>query len=394
MTHPPRRRLAQRIDQIPASGIRRFFDILVGMEDVISLGVGEPDFVTPWPVRDAAIRSIEAGHTHYTANDGLAALREELAASLDRLYGLQYDPYGELLITSGVSEGLDIAVRALIDPGDEVILPDPAYVAYRPAIVLSGGIPVPVATTAADGFALNPAAVAAAVTPRTKAILMGFPANPTGAVLPLPVLQEIARIAVQHDLIVISDEIYDRLVYGVTHTPAAALPGMRERTVLLGGFSKSYAMTGWRVGYLAAPADILAGIMKVHQYVMMSAPTTAQYAALEALSAAEEYVISMREEFDRRRRLLWQGLCQAGLPCPEPLGAFYAFPDITTTGLDDETFAEQLLLEERVAVVPGSVFGAAGRGHVRACYATAYTDIERALERIRAFVARRRTAAG
>ena len=393
MTHPPRRRLAQRIDQIPASGIRRFFDILVGMEDVISLGVGEPDFVTPWPIRDAAIRSIEAGHTHYTANDGLSALREQLAASLDRLYGLQYEPSGELLITSGVSEGLDIAVRALIDPGDEVILPDPAYVAYRPAIVLAGGIPISVPTIAADGFALNPAAVAAAVTPRTKAILMGFPANPTGAVLPLPVLQEIARIAVQHDLLVISDEIYDRLVYGVTHTPAAALPGMRERTVMLAGFSKSYAMTGWRVGYLAAPASIVAGIMKVHQYVMMSAPTIAQYAALEALNAAEEYVISMREEFDRRRRLLWQGFCQIGLPCPEPLGAFYTFPDITPTGLDDEAFAEQLLLEERVAVVPGSVFGDAGRGHVRACYATAYADIERALERVRAFVARRRTGA-
>ena len=393
MTHPQRRRLAQRVDQIPASGIRRFFDILVGMEDVISLGVGEPDFVTPWPVRDAAIRSIEAGHTHYTSNDGLAALREQLAVSLDRLYGLQYDPFGELLITSGVSEGLDIAVRALIDPGDEVILPDPAYVAYRPAVVLAGGIPVPVATVAADSFALNPATVAAAVTPRTKAILMGFPANPTGAVLPPPVLQEIARIAVQHDLLVISDEIYDRLVYGVTHTPASALPGMRERTVLLGGFSKSYAMTGWRVGYLAAPAAILDGIMKVHQYVMMSAPTTAQYAALEALSAAEEYVVSMREEFDRRRRLLWQGFCRIGLPCPEPLGAFYTFPDITPTGLDDDTFAEQLLLEERVAVVPGSVFGAAGRGHVRACYATAYADIERALERIHAFVARRRAGA-
>ena len=359
------------------------------MDDVISLGVGEPDFVTPWPLRDAAIRAVEAGHTHYTSNYGLAELREKLALHLERLYGLRYDPYGELLITSGVSEAVDVAMRAVVDPGDEVILADPSYVAYGPAVSLAGGIPILVPTHAGDGFALDPAAVEAAVGPRTKAILLGYPANPTGSVMSREALTVLARVALRHDLLVISDEIYDRLVYGVAHTAVASLPGMRDRTITLGGFSKDYAMTGWRVGYVGAPSGLLDGIVQIHQYVMMSAPTAAQYAALEALTSGEEYVVTMREEYDRRRRLMYQGFSQIGLSCVEPLGAFYCFPNVTATGLDDETFAEELLLQERVAVVPGSTFGEGGRGHVRACYATAYPDIERALERIRRFVSAR-----
>ena len=382
----PGPRLARRLDALSGSGIRRFFDIMASMEDVISLSIGEPDFVTPWPIRDAAIRSIEQGHTHYTSNYGLLALREQLARHLDRLYGLSYDPASEMLITSGVSEALDVTMRAILDPGDEVILPDPSYVAYGPAISLAGGVPVPVRTTAADGFALSLAAVADAVTDKTRALLLGFPANPTGAVMPAPTLARIAQFAVDRDLMVVSDEIYDRLVYGVEHIPPATLPGMRERTITLGGFSKDYAMTGWRVGYLAAPAPLLEGAMKIHQYVMMSAPTAAQYGALEALTSGEEHVVLMREEYDRRRRLMVDGFNSIGLTCVEPHGAFYAFPSVAGTGLDDETFAERLLLEQRVAVVPGSAFGAAGAGHVRACYATAYPDIERALERIGRFL--------
>lgn len=382
-------RLAQRVHAIPPSGIRRFFDLLASMNDVISLGVGEPDFVTPWAFRDAAIRSIEDGHTHYTSNFGLPELREQLAVHLERLYGLEFDPYGELLITSGVSEGLDIAMRAIVDPGDEVILADPAYAAYRPAIQLAEGVPVAIATTAADAFALDPAAVAAAVTPKTKAILLGYPANPTGAVLSPGALARIGQIAEEHNLLVVSDEIYDRLVYGVEHTPMASVPGMRERTITLGGFSKTYAMTGWRVGYVAAPFTLLEGVMKIHQYVMMSAPTAAQYAALEAFHSAEEDVQGMVREYDRRRGLLCRRIVEIGLPLVEPHGAFYAFPDVRPTGLDGQEFAEALLAEEQVAVVPGGAFGESGRHFVRICYATEYDQLEEALDRIERFVRRR-----
>ncbi len=386
MTDDQHPRLSQRVRAIPPSGIRRFFDIMASMDDVISLGVGEPDFVTPWPIRDAAIRSIEDGHTHYTSNFGLPALREALALHLHRLYGLQYDPYGEILITAGVSEALDVVVRAVIDPGDEVILPDPCYVAYAPAVMMAGGVPVYARTTEATAFALDPDTVAACITPKTKAILLGFPANPTGAVLDRQCLSALARLAIDHDLLVISDEIYDRLVYGVPHIAIASLPGMAERTLTLGGFSKDYAMTGWRVGYVAAPAAMLEGVMKVHQYVMMSAPTAAQYGALEALQSGEEYVVAMREEYNRRRLLLVDGFNSMGLRCVEPRGAFYAFPSIAATGLDDAVFAEHLLMQERVAVVPGAAFGPGGAGYVRACYATASGQIEEALERIRRFV--------
>ncbi len=380
-------RVAARVQAVPGSGIRRFFDIIATMEQVISLGVGEPDFVTPWPISEAAIRAIERGHTHYTSNMGLLELREAIAADLARRYGTQWDPYEELLITTGVSEGLDLAARAMIDPGDEVIVADPSYAAHAPAVVLAGGIPVRVTTRAAQGFALDPEAVEAAVTAKTRALLIAYPSNPTGAVLERETLAALAEIAQRRDLLVISDEIYDRLVYGgVEHTPMASLPGMAARTITLGGFSKSHAMTGWRVGWAAAPADLLSGMLKIHQYAMMSAPTVAQYAALEAVRAGEEYVVSMREEYDRRRQLMWQGLNQLGLACTEPRGAFYAFPSVAQTGYDDEAFAEQLLLQEQVAVVPGSAFGAAGAGHVRACYATSYEDIEEALTRIGRFL--------
>ena len=380
-------RIASRVQAVPASGIRRFFDIIASMDQVISLGVGEPDFVTPWPIREAAIRAIEQGQTHYTSNFGLRELREAIAVELERRYGLEYDPESELLITTGVSEGLDLAARTVINPGDEVIVPDPSYAAHAPAVVLAGGTAVPVATAAVDGFALDPSAVAAAITPRTKAMLLGYPANPTGAAPSREALAPIAQLAVKHNLLVISDEIYDRLVYGgASHTALAGLPGMRERTITLGGFSKSHAMTGWRVGWAGAPPDIFAGMLKIHQYAMMSAPTVAQWAALEAVRAGEEHVAAMREEYDRRRLLMWRGFNRLGLPCAEPRGAFYAFPSVAGCGYDDETFAEQLLLQEQVAVVPGSAFGAAGAGHVRACYATSYDEIEEALERIERFL--------
>ncbi len=380
-------RIAERVQAVPGSGIRRFFDIIASMDHVISLGVGEPDFVTPWPISEAAIRAIEQGHTHYTSNLGLLELREAIATDLERRYGVEWDPREELLITTGVSEGLDLAARAIIDPGDEVIVADPSYAAHAPAIVLAGGVPVSIRTDAAHNFALDPVAVEAAVTPNTRALLIAYPSNPTGAVLERPTLEALADIARRHNLLVISDEIYDRLVYGgAEHTPIASLPGMKDRTITLGGFSKSHAMTGWRVGWAAAPPDLFGGMLKIHQYAMMSAPTVAQYAALEAVRAGEEYVVSMREEYDRRRQLMWRGFNDLGLACAEPRGAFYAFPSVAQTGYDDETFAEELLLREQVAVVPGSAFGQAGAGHVRACYATSYEDIEEALRRIRRFL--------
>lgn len=380
-------RVAERVQAVPGSGIRRFFDIIASMDHVISLGVGEPDFVTPWPISEAGIRAIEQGHTHYTSNLGLVELREAISTDQERRYGIEWDPYEEMLITTGVSEGLDLAARAIINPGDEVIVADPSYAAHAPAVVLAGGAPVPVPTYAANGFELDPQAVEAAITNKTKALLMASPSNPTGAVLDRPTLEALSDIARRRDLIVISDEIYDRLVYGgAEHTPIAALPGMKARTITLGGFSKSHAMTGWRVAWAAAPPDLFGGMLKIHQYSMMSAPTVAQYAALEAVRAGEEYVVSMREEYDRRRLLMWRGFNELGLSCAEPRGAFYAFPSVAQTGYDDESFAEQLLLQEQVAVVPGSAFGAAGAGHVRACYATSYEEIEEALVRIRRFL--------
>jgi aminotransferase len=388
------RALAARVRAVPPSGIRRFFDILATMDDVISLGVGEPDFDTPERIVAAGIRSLHAGRTHYTSNYGTIELRRALAEHLANRYGVAYDPASELLITVGASEALDLALRATCDPGDEVILHEPSYVAYVPAIVFAGGVARHVGTRLENDFALDPAAVEAAITPRTKALFLGYPCNPTGAVLPDRVQEELARIAERHDLLVYSDEIYDRLAYGTyRHRMFSSLPGMRERTIVMGGFSKAYAMTGWRVGWLAAPAPILEGIVKVHQYGIMSAPTVAQDAALEALVNGEADVERMRGEYDRRRRLVVDGLNALGLPTFEPRGAFYAFPEVTTaTGLSSEAFAQGLLEEERVAVIPGSAFGPSGEGHVRACYATSYEQLEEALVRIGRYVERHRTA--
>lgn len=379
-------RLSQRVQAVPPSGIRRFFDIAATMNDVISLGIGEPDFVTPDVIREAGIRSIQQGYTAYTSNSGLLELRQALAAHLQRLYGVAYDPEHELLITVGVSEALQNAMLALIDPGDEVIIPEPCFVAYGPSVVFAGGTPVYVPTRVEDNFQVSAATIRAAITPRTKGILIGYPNNPTGAVISRERLLEIAALAAEHDLLVFSDEIYDRLVYGTTHTCVAALPGMRERTILLGGFSKAYAMTGWRLGYLAAPEAITAAVRKIHQYAIMSAPTMSQYAALAALQQGEPDVQRMLAEYDRRRQVIVSGLRQIGLPTFEPQGAFYVFPRVDHLGLSSGEFAERLLLEQRVAVIPGDAFGPSGAGFVRACYATSMSQIEAALDRIERFV--------
>jgi aminotransferase len=362
---------------------------------VISLGVGEPDFDTPRQIVEAGVESLREGRTHYTSNYGTIELRRALADHLERRYGVRYDPATEILVTVGASEAVDLALRATCDPGDEVVLHEPSYVAYAPAVIFAGGTVRHVSTRLEDDFALDPAAVEAAITPRTKALFLGYPCNPTGAVLPDAVQDELAAIALRHDLLVYSDEIYDRLAYGTyRHRAMSALAGMRERTILMGGFSKAYAMTGWRVGYLCAPAGILEGIVKVHQYGIMSAPTTAQDAALAALLEGEVEVERMRQAYDRRRRLLVDGLNALGLRTFEPRGAFYAFPQVTSTGLDSETFAQRLLEEEHVAVVPGGAFGPSGEGHVRACYATSEEELREALVRIGRFVDRTRAGRG
>jgi len=390
VTAPVRSRLARRVLEVPPSGIRKFFDVIATMPDVISLGIGEPDFTTPPQIIEEGVRSLRSGRTHYTSNYGTIELRRALSRNLERLYGVGYDPDGEILVTVGASEALAIAFAATIDPGDEVILHEPSYVAYVPGITFAGGVPVLVPTSQEDGWALDPAKLEAAITPRTKALFLGYPCNPTGAVLEPAQLRAIADIAQRHDLIVISDEIYDRLVYGEhQHEAFSALPGMRDRTILLGGFSKAYAMTGWRVGYAAAPKDLIEGLVKVHQYQIMSAPTTAQDAALVALTVAEQDVQRMVAEYDRRRRMFVDGLNRIGLPTVEPKGAFYAFPRISGTGLTSEQFSEQLLFDHHVAVVPGSAFGPSGEGFVRASLATSYEQLEEALVRIEHLVSSR-----
>ena len=384
--------LNQTVRSMPPSGIRRFFDMLAEMTDVISLTIGEPDFTTPETITRAAIESLERGETHYTANGGMIELRELIATALERRYGVAYDPRTELVITVGASEAVDASLRAILDPGDEVVYHEPCFVAYAPCVQLAGGVPVPISTTDATDFRLTAEMVEAAITPRTKALFLSYPSNPTGAVLEPDELRRIAEVVERHDLLVLTDEIYDRLVYGGhQHETFGALPGMRERTILVNGFSKAYAMTGWRIGYAAAPAELMTGIAKVHQYGIMCAPTAAQYAAIEALRDGERFVQEMRAEYDRRRQLMTRRFNEIGLRCFEPRGAFYCFPNVTdATGLDDEAFAEQLLAEERVAVVPGRAFGASGSGHVRACYATAYDEIVEAMDRIERFVGRHR----
>jgi aminotransferase len=378
--------ISSRLDLVSASGIRRFFELIAATDGVISLGVGEPDFDTPNHVKQAAVRSIEAGYTAYTSNYGLPELRQSIARQLQRLYGVEYDPETEIIVTTGVSEGLNLATQAILDHGDEVLSSNPAYVAYMPTVVFAGGSFVGVPTTAENGFKLAADALEARITPRSKAILMGYPANPTGAVMDHDSLTALADVARRHDLFVISDEIYDRLVYGVEQVCFASLPGMKERTLLLGGFSKTYAMTGWRLGWVCAPAYLTDAMMKVHQYIMMSAPTAAQHAALEALDNGEEAAQGMIDEYARRRELVVRRLREMHLDLVEPRGAFYAFPSITSTGLSDEQFAERLLLEEKVAVVPGSAFGEGGRGYVRLCYAQRYDLLDQALQRMQHFV--------
>lgn len=384
----PTRYLAKHVASLKPSGIRKFFDIVATMEDVISLGIGEPDFTTPEPILNAGIRSLQGGETHYTSNAGRLELRQALIEHLNRLYGVTYDPSSEIIITVGVSEALYLAMTALLNPGEEVIIPTPCFVSYQAEVTLAGGVPVEIATYMEDGFQLRPEDLEAAITPLTKAILIAYPNNPTGAVATRETLLEVARIAEKHDLVVVSDELYDQLIYGVSHVCFPGLPGMWERTILLGGFSKNYAMTGWRIGFAAGPADIITGLFRVHQYTIMSAPTTAQDAATEAIRNGRPYVEEMRDEYNRRRELIVGGLNQLGLPTFEPRGAFYAFPKVAVTGMDDETFSQKLLDEERVAVIPGSSFGPGGEGFVRCSYATAYEKIEEALRRMDRFMRR------
>lgn len=380
--------LAERVRVVRPSGIRKFFDIVAGMPDVISLGVGEPDFITPEHIRRAGIAAVESGDTHYTSNYGTPQLRQAIAQHLQQRYALNYDPQHEIFVTVGVSEGVDAALRALIDPGDEVVTPDPGYVAYEAGILFAGGVPVPVPTYANDNFEVKAAAIEAAITPRTKLILFGNPTNPTGSVIARRELEAIALVACRHDLIVLVDEVYSRLTYGFEHICLATLPEMRERTVLLDGFSKAYAMTGWRIGYVAASQQILEAMLKVHQYAIMCAASMSQAAALEALLHGEEDVQSMVASYALRRQVMVNGLNHIGLTCGDPRGAFYAFPSIASTGMTSEEFAERLLFEEKVAVVPGNAFGAAGEGFVRCAYCTAQEKIEEALVRMERFVKR------
>ncbi|MFC2003363.1 aminotransferase class I/II-fold pyridoxal phosphate-dependent enzyme [Chloroflexota bacterium] len=378
--------ISRQVRRVAPSGIRKFFDLLASMEGVISLGVGEPDFATPWHIREAAIFSLEKGHTMYTSNLGMPELRQELSRYLQDTYHLEYDPNGQLLITVGVSEGLDLAMRAILNPGDEVIMPDPCYVSYDACVILAGGTPVMVPTTEEKNFEISTADIEARITDKTKAILIGYPANPTGAVMSRDKLAQIAEVAQRHQLLVVSDEIYAKLVYGVEHTCFATLPEIKQNTILLGGFSKGYAMTGWRIGYAAARREIIAAMTKIHQYTMLCAPIMGQMAAIEALRTGEDSAAEMAEEYNRRRLVIVKGLNDIGLSCFDPRGAFYAFPSIKRTNMTSEEFAERLLIEERVAVVPGSAFGQRGEGYVRCCYATSLADIEEALRRIGRFV--------
>ena len=382
----PNRFLSSKVSSLKASGIRKFFDIAATMDDVISLGIGEPDFTTPQPIIDAGIEALRRGETHYTSNHGIIELRRAIASHLDQRYGAKYNPDNEIIVTVGVSEALYLTFTALLDPGDEVIIPTPCFVSYQAEVLLAGGVPVEIYTTMEDDFQPDPGMIEKAITPKTKAILLGYPNNPTGAVAKKENLEAIAALAEKHNLLIISDEIYDRLVYHQEHVCFPTLPGMHERTLLLGGFSKDYAMTGWRIGYVAGPVDLINGLVRIHQYSVMSAPTVSQFGALAALQVGEPFVQEMHAEYDRRRKMIHKGLNDLGLPTFEPHGAFYVFPSIHNTGLDDQEFAERLLMEEKVAVVPGSAFGDAGMGFVRCSYATSYEKLEKALEKIGHFL--------
>ena len=382
--------LSKTAVDIPPSGIRKFFDLVSEMKDAISLGVGEPDFITPWHIRDSAIKSIQKGYTQYTSNSGLLEFREEIAYYVESRYGAKYDPKTEIIVTVGASEGIDVALRAIVNSGDEILIPDPSYVSYAPCVRLAGGVPVSLTTTVEDEFKLTPSAIEEKITPKTKAIILPYPNNPTGAIMEKDKLESICKIIKKYDLLVISDEIYAELTYDGQHTSIVSLEGMKERTIFLNGFSKSFAMTGWRVGFLAAPKELVSSILKIHQYAIMCAPTCSQFAALDALRVGREnnYAIveEMREDYNARRRFLVNALRNAGLTCFEPKGAFYVFPSVKELGMTGEEFANGLLKSKKVAVVPGSAFGESGKYHVRCCYAASLKNLKIATERIAEYV--------
>lgn len=374
------------VQNMPPSGIRKYFDMINEMKDVISLGVGEPDFVTPWNVREAGIYSLEKGHTHYSSNAGFLELRQEISNYLNRKYNLNYDPKDQIIVTVGGSEGIDIALRALVGPGDEVIIPEPSFVAYKGCTAFTGATPVTIDLRAEDEFKLTPEILEKAITPRTKVVIIPFPNNPTGAIMTREELQKIVQVLKDKDIIVLSDEIYAELSYGEKHVSIASFPEMREKTLVINGFSKAYAMTGWRLGYVCGHPILIEAMKKIHQYAIMCSPTTAQYAAIEALKNSDEHVQEMVKEYNRRRRVLVNGFRKMGLDCFEPLGAFYVFPCIQSTGLSADEFCEKLLMQEKVLVVPGNAFGACGEGYIRACYASSMDNIVEALKRIESFV--------
>lgn len=377
------------VSELPSSGIRKFFDLINGSEDVISLGVGEPDYITPEVIRTACIEALKKGLTKYTSNCGVAELREEIANYLAARFGLHYAPE-QIIVTAGVSEAVDLALRAIINPGDEILIPEPCYVSYGPCTAIAGGVPVMVPTRYEDEFRLKKEVLLSYITDKSKAILLSYPNNPTGAIMAEEDLREIAEVAEKHDLLLISDEVYAELTYGAKHVSIASLPGMAERTVVLNGFSKAFSMTGWRLGFAAGPKDVINAMLKIHQYTMLCAPSFSQYAAITALREGYRFVEEMVSEYDKRRRLIVKGLNQIGLPCLEPKGAFYVFPSIRHTGMTSEEFCERLFFEEKVAVVPGSAFGKSGEGFVRCCYAASCQEIEEALERIERFLQRHR----
>ena len=378
--------LSDTIVTIKPSGIRKFFDIVSEMEDAISLGVGEPDFDTPWHIRDEGIYSLEKGRTFYTSNAGLKQLREEIAHYLRRRYQVSYDPLHEIMITVGGSEAIDIALRAMVNPGDEVLIPQPSYVSYEPCAVLAGGVPVIIELKAENEFRLTPEALEAAITPKTKLLVMPFPNNPTGAIMEKKDLEKIADIVREHDLYVISDEIYSELTYLEQHVTIASLQGMRDRTIVINGFSKSHAMTGWRLGYACGPRIIIEQMLKIHQFAIMCAPSTSQYAGVEALRNGDEDVAAMREEYNGRRRYLLHRFKEMGLSCFEPFGAFYVFPCIKEFGMTSEEFATELLNQQRLAVVPGTAFGDCGEGFLRISYAYSLDNLKKAMDRMEAFI--------
>ncbi|WP_080873607.1 aminotransferase [Oceanobacillus timonensis] len=379
-------RLSSRIQDIKPSGIRRFFDLASSMDNIISLGVGEPDFTTPWNIREASISSMERGFTAYSANAGVLELRQEITKYMGQRFDVDYDPESEVLVTVGASEAIDIGCRAILDPGDEVIIVEPGFVSYAPLVSMAGGVPVSVGTKIEDDFKVSAAQIRAAITEKTKALMISFPNNPTGAVMLKEDLQEIAMLAEEHDLMVFSDEIYAELSYDHKHVSFAALAGMKERTILISGFSKAFAMTGWRLGFVMAPPDLLAAMLKLHQYSLMCAPTMAQYGALEALQSGMDDVERMKQSYKQRRGFFVESFAEMGLECHMPGGAFYAFPSIKATGLTSEEFAEKLLYEEHVAVVPGDIFGAGGEGHIRCSYATSMENLQEATKRMNRFV--------